>query len=46
MLGSMDQEGNTLGRMRFKTEAETLKHQVVLLVKKRRRVHLTLEAVR
>jgi hypothetical protein len=44
VLGSMDHDGNKLGRMRFATEAETLKQAVTLLVKKYRRVHLTLEA--
>jgi hypothetical protein len=44
MLGSMDHEGNSLGRTRFATAADTLKEQVASLVKKRRRVHLTLEA--
>jgi len=44
VLGSMDHDGNALGRMRFPTEAETLKQTVAWLVKKHRRVHLTLEA--
>jgi transposase len=44
VLGSMDHDGNSLGRKRFATEAEMLKEQVALLVKKYRRVHLTLEA--
>src|SRR5438128_2322280 len=44
VLGSMDHDGNALGRTRFTTTAETLKQAVVLLVKKHRRVHLTLEA--
>jgi len=44
VLGSMDHDGNALGRMRFPTEAETLKQTVAFLVKKHRRVHLTLEA--
>jgi len=44
VLGSMDHEGNPLGQTRFATAADTLKEQVAALVKKRRRVHLTLEA--
>lgn len=44
VLGSMDHDGNTLGRIRFATEADTLKEQVALLVKRHGPVHLTLEA--
>jgi len=44
VLGSMDHDGNSLGRIRFLTEVETLKQQIAFLVKKRRRVHLTMEA--
>ena len=44
VLGGMDHDGNKLSRMRFPTEAETLKQAVAWLVKKHRRVHLTLEA--
>jgi transposase len=45
VLGSMDHEGNSLGRRRFATAADTLKEQVALLgTKPRRRVHLSLEA--
>jgi transposase len=44
VLGSMDHDGNTLGRIRFGTQADTLKEQIVLLVKKHGPVHLTLEA--
>jgi transposase len=45
VLGSMDHEGNSLGKRRFATAADTLKEQVALLgTKPRRRVHLTLEA--
>jgi transposase len=44
VLGSMDHDGNGLGRIRFATAAETLQEAVALLVKKHERVHLTLEA--
>ncbi|HEY4256478.1 MAG TPA: transposase [Candidatus Udaeobacter sp.] len=44
VLGSMDQDGNVLGRKRFATEAEKLRQQVTLLRQKRRPVYLTLEA--
>jgi hypothetical protein len=44
VLGSMDHDGNLLGQTRFATAAETLQEAVALLVKKHRRVHLTLEA--
>ena len=44
VLGSIDQEGNSQGRVRFETEAESLREQVETLRKKARSLHLTLEA--
>ncbi len=44
VLGSMDDEGNSQGRVRFATEAETLRDQVQALRKKGRALYLTLEA--
>src|SRR4051812_28708765 len=44
VLGSMDQEGNSQGRVRFATEAESLREQVRALKKKGRALYLTLEA--
>ena len=44
VLGSIDQEGNSQGRVRFETEAESLREQVEALRKKARSLHLTLEA--
>jgi len=44
VLGSMDHEGNSLGKRRFVTAAETLQQEVTGLGSKHRRVHLTLEA--
>src|ERR1700730_8833912 len=44
VLGSMDQEGNSQGRVRFATEAESLREQVRALRKKAKSLYLTLEA--
>lgn len=44
VLGSMDHEGNSQGRVRFATEAETLRQQVQALKKKARSLYLTVEA--
>lgn len=44
VLGSMDHEGNSQGRIRFATQAETLKEHLAGLRSKRRPIYLTLEA--
>ena len=44
VLGSMDHDGKTQPRMRFATQADTLRAQVRALKQKRRPLHLTLEA--
>jgi hypothetical protein len=44
VLGSMDQEGNSQGQVRFATEANSLREQVPALRKKGRALYLTLEA--
>jgi hypothetical protein len=45
VLGSMDHDGNSLGRVRFVTEADILKEEVTRLGSKHRRpLHLTVEA--
>src|SRR5438045_2926787 len=44
VLGSLDHDGRTQPRMRFATEAKILRTQVERLRRKRRPVHLTMEA--
>src|SRR6266480_3308288 len=44
VLGSMDHGGKTGARMRFATEAETLRAQVARLRQRRRPLYLTIEA--
>jgi transposase len=44
VLGSMDHDGNSLGRKRFATEAERLRGELKLLRASKRPVYLTMEA--
>ena len=44
VLGSMDDEGNSQGLVRFATEARSLREQVEALRKRGRALYLTLEA--